>query len=369
MSMKNINTKHLSELFGRLPSLNSGLLLTLFWTSLALPAAALANDRYVGSEACANCHREIYRDWQNSGHHLQLRSAEKADHSNIALPPGYQWKDISYVVGGINRKANFVDQNGYLITMAKGGGKAKTQYNLESESWSDFYPGEVKKYDCALCHTTGYKQEGHQNGRKGIVGTWAEDGIGCENCHGPSSRHAEKPRHAPSKLATVASCEGCHQRGGIGQRPLEESGLVRHHEQINELKLGAHKGLSCLNCHNPHKKGSQAKYNCTICHSQLYHEFKTSIHGLAEIKCFECHMPRISQKAISRVSYIGEVRSHLFKINVDPDAEMFKTIEEDGRQSTFTKGFITVDYVCLTCHGSRDKAWAVENAKGFHKGS
>ncbi len=362
--MQTTTTKYLKRLSDLSTNLPLILLLALFCISLAIPAAALAKDNYVGSEQCANCHREIYRDWQNSGHHLQLRSAEKADHSNIALPPGYQWKDISYVVGGINRKANFIDQKGYLITTAKDGSKAKTQYNLESESWNDFFPGEVKQYDCAPCHTTGYMQQGHQNGRKGVVGTWFEEGIGCENCHGPSSRHAEQPRYAPSQLATAVICEDCHQRGG-----LKQSGLLRHHEQINELKLGAHKGLSCLNCHNPHKKGSQAKYNCTICHTHLYHEFKKSTHGLAEIKCTECHMPRISRQAISRVSYIGEVRSHLFKINVDPDADMFKAIEENGRESIFTKGFVTVDYVCLTCHGSRDKAWAVENAKDFHKGS
>jgi len=336
---------------------------------MLLPVAspATAEEHYIGSEQCANCHRDIYRDWLNSGHHLQLRPAAKADHANIALPPGYGWKDISYVVGGIKRKTNFVDQNGYLITAAKDGGSAKTQYNLESESWSFYLPGAKKAYDCGPCHTTGYSRSGHQHGLPGIVGTWVEDGVGCENCHGPSRRHANEPRHAPGRLVTAAICEDCHQRGGIDNRPLPEAGLVRHHEQINELKLGAHKGLSCLNCHNPHQKASQAKDNCTICHSKLYHEYKNSVHGQAEIKCFECHMPRITQQVISRVSYIGEVRTHLFKINVDPDANMFTNIKEAGTESTFTKPFVTVEYVCLSCHGSRDKAWALQHSKDFHE--
>ena len=78
-------------------------------------------------------------------------------------------------------------------------------------------------------------------------------------------------------------------------------------------------------------------------------------------------MPRVSEAVISRTSYMGEVRTHLFKINTDPKADMFKVIEENGKKSIFTKGFVTVDFVCLVCHGSRDKAWAVMNAKGFHK--
>ena len=78
-------------------------------------------------------------------------------------------------------------------------------------------------------------------------------------------------------------------------------------------------------------------------------------------------MPTVSRSAISRVSYMGEVRTHLFKINTDINADMFKEIEEDGKKSIFTKGYVTVDFVCLGCHGSRDKAWASKHAVGFHK--
>ena len=78
-------------------------------------------------------------------------------------------------------------------------------------------------------------------------------------------------------------------------------------------------------------------------------------------------MPTVSKSAISRVSYMGEVRTHLFKINTDLNADMFKEIEENDKKSIFTKGYVTVDFVCLGCHGSRDKSWAIMNAKGFHK--
>jgi hypothetical protein len=333
-----------------------------------LPQAVFAVAEYVGSEKCAECHLALYSDWSASGHHLQLRKAEDAQHASLPLPPGYSWDDISYVIGGVNKKARFVDQNGYLITSAKNGSKARTQYILKGDYWTYYLPGQKIPYDCAYCHTTGYSPEGHQEDLLGIVGTWEEEGIGCEACHGPSSEHAKTPSKTAFQTDLSAKiCEECHQRGGIDRKPLVAFGLVRHHEQINDLKSGAHKGLTCLNCHNPHRRASYARDNCTICHSRLYNVFKDSIHGKADIKCFECHMPRVSKTVISRASYMGEVRTHLFKVNTDPKADMFKVIEENGKRSIFTKDFVTVDYVCLSCHGSRDKAWAVMNAKGFHK--
>jgi hypothetical protein len=46
---------------------------------------------------------------------------------------------------------------------------------------------------------------------------------------------------------------------------------------------------------------------------------------------------------------------------------MFRVVEEKGKKSTFAKGFVTVDFVCLGCHGSRDKAWAAQYSKEIHK--
>lgn len=323
-------------------------------------------DRYVGSEACVACHPNQYRDWQTSGHPLQLRTAEEARHANLPLPQGYDWKDIAYVVGGVNNKALFVDRDGYLITMARDGTPAATLFNLEDRSWSDYHPGEQKRYDCAGCHTTGYRAEGNQGGIKGVVGTWVEEGIGCEACHGPGGDHASNPARTIGRLKDGRnSCGGCHQRGGIG--PLLNSGLVRHHEQLNELIGGPHKGLSCVNCHNPHQPANRARYNCINCHRKVADSYQNSIHDRSGVKCFACHMPRTGRTAISRASYIGEVRTHLFRINVDPKADMFTTVEEKGLKSTFSKGFVTLDVACLGCHASRDRQWAAEFARSFHK--
>jgi hypothetical protein len=355
----------LYDVVGGFMSLLHALPLLVWFVLLSSPVFATSD--FAGSDSCSECHAEIYSSWHATGHHQMLRKANKADHSKLPLPQGYSWKDISYVIGGHEKKALFVDLKGYLITAAKNGSNAPAMYDIDKGLWRNYLPGKKKSYDCAFCHTTGYRVDGHQDGRPGIVGTWEEDGIGCEACHGPGRAHINHPQKRMVQAENAAKqCEVCHQRGGISQRPLTDVGLTQHHEQLNELKSGAHKGLSCTNCHSPHKSGAQAKRNCTICHSRLYSSFLENPHAKSGVTCIDCHMAGVEKTAISRVRYIGESRTHLFKVNPDPEAEMFEIVEEKGQKSVFAKGFLTVDYVCLGCHGSHDKAWAAQNAKGFH---
>lgn len=343
-------------------------LLVTCLTVLVVFGAPAPAAEYVGSDKCFTCHAEQYNLWQASGHPWKLRKMEKARYAKLPLPPGYAWEDISYVIGGANKKSRYIDKQGYIITAAKDGSEAKTQYNLQDGSWSFYHKGEKKPYKCGPCHMTGYKAEGHQDGLPGMIGTWAEDGITCEECHGPASDHVKKPSKATIMVdKSVEACGKCHQRGGMGPEPPAKGGFIRHHEQINELKAGVHKELSCITCHNPHERAILVKDNCKECHGEAAKSYANNIHGKSNIRCFECHMPKVSKSAISLASYVGDVRTHIFKINTDPKANMFKTVEEKGKKSTFAKGFVTLDYACFSCHGSRDREWAAKGAKGIHK--
>ena len=126
-------------------------LLVMLIVGISLPA--LATD-YVGSEKCFSCHAEQFNLWQASGHPWKLRKVDKARYAKLPLPPGYSWDDITYVIGGATKKARFIDKNGYIITTAKDGSEAKTQYNLEDGSWSFYHKGEKKPYKCGPCHMT-----------------------------------------------------------------------------------------------------------------------------------------------------------------------------------------------------------------------
>jgi len=343
------------------------LIVSLFLFCFMVPAYSSFATEYAGSESCFECHAEQFNQWQASGHPWKLRKVEKARYAKLPLPPGYSWDDISYVIGGANKKARFIDKKGYIITTAKDGSEAKTQYNIQDGSWSFYHKGEKKPYKCGPCHMTAYNKEGHQDNLEGMIGTWAEDGIGCEECHGPGAAHLKNPVKETVKIDRSAdSCGKCHQRGGMGPEPLAKGGFIKHHEQINELKAGVHKDMACIDCHNPHQRAILTEGKCAECHEDVAKSYANNRHQLQGTKCIECHMPKSSKSAIKVATYTGDVRTHIFKINTDPNANMFKTVEEKGKKSTFAKGFVTVEYACLSCHGSRSKGWAAKNAKDFH---
>jgi hypothetical protein len=71
-------------------------------------------------------------------------------------------------------------------------------------------------------------------------------------------------------------------------------------------------------------------------------------------------MPAAGRSAESFGTYVGDIRTHIFKISLGPDDRMFTP---DGR---FATGKLTADFACLSCHASRDKTWATAQAKGIH---
>lgn len=346
---------------------------TVYWALLVLGgvlwgATTTQATGYVGSEQCFQCHAEQFNQWQASGHPWKLRKAEKARYARLPLPPGYSWGDISYVIGGATKKSRYIDKQGYIITAAKDGSEAKTQYNLEDGSWSFYHKGEKTPYKCGPCHMTAYNPEGNQDGMPGMIGVWVEDGIGCEECHGPGDAHVKNPSAKNIKVdSTAEACGKCHQRGGLYNAPPAKGTFIQHHEQINELMIGPHKELNCMECHDPHQRAIHAKNNCAGCHEKAAASYANNIHSKSEIACFSCHMAKATKTAIEVNKYTGDVRSHIFRINTDPAADMFVTTEEKGKKVTVAKGFVTLDYACLGCHLSRDRQWAGKHARDIHK--
>ena len=59
--------------------------------------------------------------------------------------------------------------------------------------------------DCVSCHVTGYDQPGGST----VTHVAKLENVGCENCHGPGSKHALDPKRVhtliPSRRATAAS--------------------------------------------------------------------------------------------------------------------------------------------------------------------
>ncbi len=315
---------------------------------------------YVGSETCAECHEELYNIFIESGHPWKLNrvvDGEPPDYpfTNLTSPPdGYSWDDISYVIGGYNWKARFIDQDGYIITGDEGD---TTQYNFFNpdaglgNEWVPYHPGEELPYDCGACHTTGYSPMGNQDGLPGLIGTWAEEGIQCEECHGPGSLHAAHPASFEMKVDRDAeACGECHFRDAVEEVDAS-GGFIRHHEQYEELFQSKHVAIDCVICHDPHTGVVQlrrinaertTRTACENCHYKESQQINIQFHR--QFECIECHMPRVTVSAVGNAeTYTGDIRTHLMAI--DPNQ-----IEQFNEEGTVALSQLGLNFVCRHCH-------------------
>ncbi|RME31480.1 MAG: hypothetical protein D6800_00730 [Candidatus Zixiibacteriota bacterium] len=328
---------------------------------------------YVGSDVCQPCHTTIYDSFRKTGHPFKLNEAEDAQQAGYypfttipSPPPGVAWSDVDKVIGGFWWKARFIDTSGFIIT------GDQVQYNLATGEWVAYHSGETKPYECGPCHMTNYKDVGNQEGKPGLIGTWTFNGIQCEECHGPGELHAADPFNVAMKIDNSSeACGKCHVRGDVEQIPAS-GGFIKHHEQWNELFRSKHNALDCVDCHDPHvglhpnnpERESAIRVKCEKCHLKETESFKNSsinhYGSSAGPDCVDCHMAKAAKSAVAVGPYEGDIHSHSFKINTDPNAEMFSA---DGKTAN---GYLTLEYVCLTCHSSKDKQWAATYAGSIH---
>lgn len=335
---------------------------------------------YVGSATCQICHGEIYASFMETGHPYKLNKivdGQPPDYpfSDVPDPPeGYTWDDILYVIGGYGWKARFIDQDGYIITGEDE--NATTQYNLYNENldlgddWVAYHPGEEKPYDCGSCHTTGYSPEGNQDGLPGLIGTWAEDGVQCEACHGPGGNHVNDPLLVSMEVDRDAElCGKCHRRGDITEIDAS-NGFILHHEQYEELFQSKKRVMDCVNCHDPHQttkyaEGLGIKTACENCHFKQA-QFRKITYIRHGGDCINCHMPRVTKSAVGDPErFSGDIRTHLMAINPNSASQF----DEDGN---FSEPYLSLDFACRSCHhpggdgGNLTNTALMEAAEGYH---
>ncbi len=345
--------------------------------SAAIFAVVQASARgYVTSSTCEDCHQTYYDQVFASSHPYKISKvvgdvAPTYPFSSVPSPPvGYDWSEITYVIGGYGWKARFMDKDGYILTTGFNG-VPDAQYNIPradlglGSGWTTYHSTDTapKPYDCGTCHTTGWQTFAdnggvNQDGLIGISGTWEEPGVGCEQCHEPGVDHVVSQLAADITVdKTADQCGTCHTRDAA-KRVLTSGGYVRHHEQHDELLAGGPgmSALDCNDCHEPHigtryghaaAGGIRAAASCESCHTG-----QTNSH-VVDVDCETCHLPRATKSARAVNTFVGDVRTHMFQIKAaavgkDDPTEGMWVVDTDGKE--IARGFVTLDMVCYQCH-------------------
>jgi len=194
------------------------------WTSAAAQDGSVP--RYVGSEACADCHTEAMEAWEGS-HHALAWTAPVPE--NVLG----DFDDATFTLNGVTTRF-YRDGDTYLIDADGPTGRTTAypvhsvagieplqQYLLETEEgrlqsfdvvwdtqgkrWYHLYPdqdlqagnglhwtGPYKNWNarCAECHATGFEKN-YSPATRSYASTQAEIGVGCEACHGPGEAHLD----------------------------------------------------------------------------------------------------------------------------------------------------------------------------------
>jgi hypothetical protein len=362
------------------------------------PAAA----GYVGSATCAACHPSFATLTEPGGHAQALKAVDGGPptyppDSPVAgvpdPPPGFAWTDVSYLIGGYTKGANFVDADGFVLINDTTG--QPLFYHLANPptataaGYDPVAPDQISQapfdYDCFRCHTTGpesFDTNGgmRQQNRAGIGGTWSEDGVHCEACHGPGSKHVPDPPAGNIVIdASNDTCDRCHVGQGDGSAIQAFGGFIVGNQQSLEVDAGPHAGFQCIVCHNPHgslvaDREAAIRNACTDCHSSMnmaLHAGRVFVRGddVEPLSCESCHMSRAGKNASSAttapldgtVGRIGDTRTHLVLIDtLERDfTAMFSA--DGGAVLTGADGraAVTLDFVCLRCHDGEGSAFAL----------
>ncbi len=335
---------------------------------------------YIGSQACSACHSETYINFKRTGHPYKLNYADSAflpvgeyyPFTSVPLPADLTADDVFMVIGGFRWKARYINNQGEILT------GDDRQYNFATDEFVayDASTAPTKDYKCGPCHMTAYRDDGgHQLGLPGLIGTWEFNGIQCEECHGPGQLHAASPYEVDMKIdRSSEACGKCHIRGAVNKIPAS-NGFIKHHEQWNEMFTTKHQALQCVDCHNVHytlhpsapqtERDMAINLNCENCHLAETESFENTTidaHLTSPFAptCIDCHMARAAKSAVAMDTYVGDIRSHLWRINTDSTAEMFT---EDGK---YANGYLTLEYVCLQCHTTETKGWAARHSSDVH---
>ena len=288
---------------------------------------------FVGSSACLDCHTEQAGQWRGSHHALAQRDLQSAERLALSAHPEARIDGDSVVLAGHEVVGVLGVEPLWQPLLAADGGRIQVLdegWDVAAGQWFSVFesPREAGEWGhwsgrgmtwntmCGECHTTGFSKN-HQPITDTYTTTFAEAGVGCEGCHGPSSQHAvDAAVSTPTPRPAMTDCAPCHSRratlstrsGGhlLDQYALQTlssdtlfhpDGQIRDEvfEYASFLSSRMHQeGVTCADCHDAHsgellREGDDL---CLSCHETHTAWQAHDHHPGGEAGCVDCHMPQ-----------------------------------------------------------------------------
>jgi len=207
-----------------------------------------------------------------------------------------------------------------------------------------------------------------ENMKQSHPNTAAMANIGCENCHGPGSRHNSQT--ADAKIASTwdsEMCARCHDSGTHHFRPMqwklsghsnpvveERSGCANCHSGIGfvDKLTGMHDTLvtrtwapiGCATCHDPHDATNPYQVRTvapyTLMNGEVYDK------GVSNL-CVNCHHSRSNNEVAVRGNITNRYGPHY-----GPQSEMLKGTNafDMGGQVENSPHYAILRDGCIDCH-------------------
>ena len=370
----------------------------------ATVARAAGPAHYVGSEACAKCHAQIYDRWKRTPMANVVRDPKV--HPDAIIPnlatntvATFTKDKVALVYGSIWKQRYFTkvgDDYFPLSAQWDIGNHKWLPYHVPNTGdwWTAFYPSDNMQRPtgptCDGCHSVEY------NIRTKEVAEW---NVGCERCHGPGSGHAADPLRTnianPSRMNIVDAndtCIQCHSQGRPLVNPIEGKyydwpvgyhvgSRLADYWQLEGHTLGetsflhfadgtAHKnrmqgndfvqsvmyrrGVTCFSCHDVHGTNNYA---------QLWKP--------ADKLCLDCHGP-MSPNGPAAPTLEAHTHHKAGSTGSECIACHMPKIETEGVPGSFVRShtfrFVTPDMTdkykipnaCTSCHQDKTTAWATK---------
>ncbi|MGP0067354.1 MAG: multiheme c-type cytochrome, partial [Isosphaeraceae bacterium] len=285
---------------------------------------------FIGSAACAPCHRDEDRAYQGTRHtrsahygpgllELDVPDRPLADPDDPKVTHTIARKDrkievetraagqvfrmvVDYAYGTKERYVTMIgkdaEQNYRALRLShyhspEGSGWGRTAGDVgHSDTVEDFRGQKIDVRDgvvrCLYCHTTRSRDYRDPPPEGGPTPAAADPGIGCERCHGPGGNHVAAMKYdfndraivnvSGAPAATInAQCADCHivgLRSQIESAP-EDPKYVRSTAvtmAVSRCYTESAGGMSCLTCHDPHREAEHSavfyETKCLSCHSR-----------------------------------------------------------------------------------------------------